>query len=213
MSQAVRVAVSLAILVGALLVMQLRSTGEAVPIRKPLESFPATLGEWQVRRGTIFNADILDNLKLTDYVMRDYVNRAGQDLNLYIAFWDTQRRGAIIHSPKNCLPGAGWEPLEASLITIPLSPPHSPLNVNRYVIQKDRDQQVVLYWYHSQGQAIAGEIPARIAMVKSAIFRNRTDGAIVRVTSPVYGSVRETSQRLVAYIQALYPILGSYLPE
>ena len=85
--------------------------------------------------------------------------------------------------------------------------------MNRYVIQKDRDQQVVLYWYHSQGQAIAGEVPARIAMVKSAIFRNRTDGAIVRVTSPVHGSVRETSARLVAYIQALYPILGSYLPD
>ena len=213
MSQAVRVSVSLAILVGALLVMQLRSTGEAVPIRKPLESFPVTLGEWQARRGTIFSVGILDNLKLTDYVMRDYVDRAGHDLNLYIAFWETQRRGAQIHSPKNCLPGAGWEPLEASLVTIPLSPPHSPLIVNRYVIQKDRDQMVVLYWYHSQGQAIAGEVPARIAMVKSAILRNRTDGAIVRVTSPVYGSARETSDRLVAYVQSMYPLLGDYLPD
>jgi EpsI family protein len=81
------------------------------------------------------------------------------------------------------------------------------------LVQKDREQQVVLYWYHSQGQAIAGEIPAKLAMVKSALVRNRTDGAIVRVMSPVSGSARETSDRLVAYVQALYPALGDYLPN
>src|SRR5437016_369209 len=78
MSPTARASVSLAILLGALLVVQLRSTGEAVPIRKPLDSFPATLGEWQGRRGTIFGTDILDKLKLKDYVMRDYGDRAGR---------------------------------------------------------------------------------------------------------------------------------------
>ena len=213
MSQAARVSVSLAILLGALLVLQLRSTGEAVPIRKPLDSFPATLGEWQARRGTIFSGDILDTLKLTDYVMRDYGDGRGRSLNLYIGYWDTQRKGAVIHSPKNCLPGAGWEPVEAFLITIPLRPPHAPIIVNRYLIQKDRDQQVVLYWYQSQGQVIAGEVPAKIAMVKSALAHNRTDGAIVRVMSPVSGSAREVSERLIAYVQAMYPVLEDYLPD
>jgi EpsI family protein len=212
-SQAVRVAVSLAILSGALLVMQLRSSGEAVPIRRPLDSFPATVGEWKGQGGTIFSRDILDSLKLTDYVMRGYVDAAGRGLNLYIAYWDTQRKGAVIHSPKNCLPGAGWEPVESSLLTIPLPPPHPPIIVNRYLIQKDREQQLVLYWYQSQGQAIAGEVPARIAMVKSALVHNRTDGAIVRVMSPIYGSARETSERLVTYVQAIYPALGDYLPD
>jgi EpsI family protein len=213
MSQTARASVSLAILLAALLVLQLRSTGEAVPIRKPLDSFPATLGQWQGRRGTIFGTDILSKLKLTDYVMRIYVDGAGRGLNLYIGYWDTQRKGASIHSPKNCLPGAGWEPLEASLLAIALPAPYPPITVNRYVIQKDRDQQVVFYWYQSQGQVIAGEVPARIAMVKSAMIHNRTDGAIVRVMSPTYGSTRETSERLVAYVQAIFPILGDYLPD
>lgn len=213
MSQTVRVAVSLAILVSALLILQLRSTGEAVPIRKPLDSFPATVGEWKGRGGTIFGTPILDKLKLTDYVMRGYVAPDGRGLNLYIAYWDTQRKGAVIHSPKNCLPGVGWEPVESSLLTIPLPPPHPPIIVNRYLIQKDREQQVVLYWYHSQGQVIAGEVPARIAMVRSALVHNRTDGAIVRVMSPIYGSARETSDRLVTYVQAIYPALGDYLPD
>ncbi len=213
MSQAVRGAVSLAILLGALLVLQFRSTGEAVPIRKPLDSFPATVGEWQVRRGTVLSAPILDKLKLTDYTMRDYVDPAGRGLNLYIGYWDTQRKGAVIHSPKNCLPGSGWDPVEASVVAVPLPPPYPSITVNRYLVQKDREQQVVLYWYQSQGRAIAGEVAARIAMVKSAVVRNRTDGAIVRVTSPVYGSVQETSNRLVAYVQALYPVMRDYLPD
>ena len=85
--------------------------------------------------------------------------------------------------------------------------------MNRYLIQKERDQVVVLYWYQSQGQVIAGEVPARIAMVKSALTRNRTDGAIVRLMSPIFGSARETSARLVSYVQAMYPILGDYLPD
>ncbi len=213
MSATARASVSLAILLGALLVVQLRSTGEAVPIRKPLDSFPATLGEWQGRRGTIFSTEILDILKLRDYVMRDYGDGAGRALNLYIGYWDTQRKGAMIHSPKNCLPGAGWEPVEASLLTIALPGPHPPITVNRYLIQKDRDQLLVLYWYQSQGQAIAGEVPARIAMVKSALVHKRTNGAIVRLMSPIYGSARETSERLVSYVQAMYPILGDYLPD
>jgi hypothetical protein len=122
MSQAARASVSLAILLVALLVLQLRSTGEAVPIRKPLDSFPATVGEWQGRRGTILGTDILSKLKLSDYVMRDYVDRGGRSLGLYIGYWDTQRKGAVIHSPKNCLPGAGWEPVEvrSSRLLFPL---------------------------------------------------------------------------------------------
>lgn len=213
MSQTVRASISLTVLFCALLALQLHSAGEAVPIRKALDSFPARLGDWQERGGTILDTDILNELKLTDYVMRDYADGSGRDVSLYVGYWDTQRKGAAIHTPKNCLPGAGWDPIEASLVTIPLRPPHPPIIVNRYVIEKDREQQVVLYWYQSQGEAIAGEIPARMAMVKSAILRNRTDGALVRVMSPVHESIQETADRLVRYVQALYPALGDYLPD
>jgi EpsI family protein len=213
MTQTARLSVLLGILATALLVLQLGFAGEAVPIRRSLNTFPATLGGWHERTGTILSVEILEKLRLTDYVMRDYVDEAGRELNLYIGYWDTQRKGAMIHSPKNCFPGIGWEPVEASLVTVPLRPPHAPIIVNRYLVQKDREQQVVLYWYHSRGQAIAGEIPAKIEMVKSALVRNRTDGAIVRVMSPVSGGIKETSDRLVVYIQALYPALGDYLPS
>jgi len=98
-------------------------------------------------------------------------------------------------------------------MTIPVAPPFAPITVNRYLVQKDRRQQLVFYWYQSQGNAIAGDLSARLEMVKNSIERHRTDGALIRITSPVYGSVRETSDRLVSYIQAMYPLLGEYLPD
>jgi EpsI family protein len=213
MKQPFRVALSISLLIGALLVLHLRSPGEAVPIRKPLDSFPSAVGEWQGREGTIFELDVLNMLKAKDYVMRRYQDPAGRNLWLFIGYWDSQRKGAQPHSPKNCLPGGGWEPLEASRVTIPLSQSFTRITVNRYLLQKDRDQLVVFYWYQSQGSAVAGEMEARVEMVKNSIVRHRTDGALVRISSPVHGSVQETSDRVVRYIQALYPILGEYLPD
>lgn len=213
MTQPVRIGVSLALLIGALLVLQFRSSGEAVPIRKPLDSFPITVGGWQGAAGVIFDPDTLNVLRPSDYVMRRYQDRAGRGLWLLIAYWDSQRKGAQPHSPTNCLPGAGWEPLESSRVTIPLAEPFGAITVNRYLIQKDRDQLLVFYWYQSQGQAIAGEVAAKVQMVKNSIVRHRTDGSLVRLTSPVYGSVQETSNLLVGYVQAMYPILGEYLPD
>jgi EpsI family protein len=198
MKQPVRVGLSLSVLIGALLVLHLRSPGEAVPIRKSLDSFPSAMGAWQAREGVLLEPEIQNLLKAKEYLMRRDQDPSGRSVWLFIAYWDTLRKGVTPHSPRNCLPGSGWEPLESS---------------NRYLIQKDRDQQVVLYWYQSHGRAIAGEMAARVQLVKNSIARHRTDGALVRVSSPVYGSVQDTSDRLVRYVQAMYPVLGDYLPD
>jgi EpsI family protein len=208
-----RVILSCALLISALLFLQLRSYGEAVPIRKPLDAFPIVIGEWQGQESTIMEESVLNMLKLNDYMMRRYVDSSGLSLWLYIGYWDTQRKGAQMHSPKNCLPGAGWEPVEAERVSIPLGGLRESIVVNRYLIQKDHYQQLVLYWYQSQGQAVANEIDAKLQLVRNAIFRNRTDGALIRISSPVYGNVQETLERQVEYIQAMYPRLGEFLPD
>ena len=213
MTLSLRVVVAAFLLLGTLLVLQFRSTGEAVPIRKNFDTFPSTIATWQERQSNNLDLEIVNLLKVNDYVMRRYTDRDGRTLWLYIGYWATQRKGAQIHSPRNCLPGGGWEPIEASRLVVPLPGGHTPIEVNRYLIQKDRDQQVVLYWYQSHGRAVAGELAAKVEMVRSAITRNRTDGALVRVSAPVTGGVAETTDSLVRYVQALYPILGEYLPE
>ena len=182
-------------------------------MRKMFDTFPTAVGDWQGRQATSLEVEILNILKVNDYLMRRYVDREGRSLWLYIGYWATQRKGAQIHSPRNCLPGGGWEPVEASFITIPLPLPYAPITVNRYLIQKERDLQVVLYWYQSQGKVVAAELTAKIAMVRNAIARNRTDGALVRVSAPVKDGVAATTESLVVYVQALYPKLVEYLPE
>src|SRR5262249_42020364 len=150
----------------------------------------------------IFEVDILNILRVKDYLMRRYVDSSGRSLWLYLAYWETHRKGSL-HSPRNCLPGAGWEPIEASRVTIPLPPPHTAITVNSYLLQKEREMQLVFYWYDAQGRAVAGEVAARIELVRNSILRNRTDGALIRISSPIYGNAAATSAHLVAYVQAM----------
>jgi EpsI family protein len=208
-----RAALSCSLLIATLSFLWSRSYGEAVPIRQPLAVFPQVVGEWQGQETVPMEESVLGILKLTDYVMRRYADPSGHSLWLYIGYWETQQRGAQIHSPKHCLPGGGWEPLEAKQVAIPLPGQTTPLTANFYLIQKDHYQQVVLYWYQSQGRAIAGEIQAKLQLIKGTILHNRTDAALVRLISPVNGSVQDTFARQKAYVQAMAPMLGLFLPE
>jgi EpsI family protein len=211
MSRPIRVVLSVACLVAALLVLQWRSQGEAVPLRRGLDSFPSGVGGWQGQEATLLDVELLNILKVDDYLIRRYVDPAGRSLWLYIGYWQTQRKGAQMHSPKNCFPGSGWDPLEASTVAIPLEGGHR-LTVNRFVVQKGVQRQVVFYWYRAQGQDVAGEVAAKMSMVRSAITRNRTDGALLRVSALVEGTVSQTSEQLAEYIRTIYPALSDYLP-
>jgi EpsI family protein len=174
---------------------------------------PRQIENWQGQEDATLDADILGILKLNDYVMRRYRDRNGHDLWLYIGYWDTQRKGAQIHSPKHCLPGGGWEPLEAKQLPLVITSPREVITVNRYVIQKDQYQQVVTYWFQSQGGVVASEVEAKLQLIKNAMLHNRTDGALVRIVSPVSGNVEETFNRQAEFVRDLYPMLKEFLPE
>jgi hypothetical protein len=113
MKQSVRVGLSLALLIGALLVLHLRSSSEAVPIRKSLDSFPNTVGQWQAREGVLLDLDTLNVLRPKDYLSAPRPRSLGSERLPLHCLLDSQRKGAQPHSPRNCLPGSGWEPLEA----------------------------------------------------------------------------------------------------
>jgi EpsI family protein len=206
-----RVVVCVVMLMMALLFVQFRSRGEAVPPRQPLHTLQVPGGAWQARESSAFTDDIQNVLKASDYVMRRFSDASGRSLWLFIGYWETQRKGAQPHSPQNCLPGSGWEPLEVSRVAIPLG--GTTLMVNRMVIQKDEKRELLFYWYRAQGASVASELDAKLHMMKNAVVRNRTDGAIIRVSSPIYGSVAATSAHLTAFLQALQPVLSEYLPD
>ncbi len=212
------VILSACLLLSAVLVAGASKT-EQVPVRESLANFPLSFGEWTGRNLPDFEPEILEVLGVDDYVSRMYESRTGI-ASLYIGYYESQRQGDTIHSPLNCLPGSGWEPLSKSYLSIPVETetngPTS-VEVNRYVIQKGLDRQIVLYWYQSHGRAIANEYRSRIFMVYDAVRLNRTDAALIRVVSPRMGldaaAEERAGERAVAFVKAMFPLLDRYLPS
>ena len=159
---------------------------ERVPIRQSLSLMPDQMGRWNGAQNVPLTKDVLQVLGVTDYLSRIYrVTGTREAVSLYIGYYDSQRAGDTIHSPMNCLPGAGWEPMATSLLQIPVSTRSQPIGVKRVIIQKGLDKQLVLYWYHSHGRVIGNEYVSKVLMVYDAVRLNRSDAALVRVVSPI----------------------------
>jgi EpsI family protein len=184
---------------------------EPVPVRESLSSFPQTIDRWQGRANEPFDERVLAVLKVDDYLNRVYVDNAG-GLGLYIGYWASQREGDTMHSPLNCLPGAGWEPTGRRTLSLPGN-----MAVNRLVVQKGLDRQLVVYWYQSHGRVVASEYWVKAYTVADAIRLHRTDAAIVRVVVPVVSASPADEARAEAsatrFVEALVPHLSRYLPE
>ncbi|MEA2626983.1 MAG: hypothetical protein QOD06_3028 [Candidatus Binatota bacterium] len=207
-----RFAASAGVLLFTFVLLRFFDESEAVPLRKPLASFPDRIAEWRGRETTLFSEDVLDVLRPTDYLMRRYQHPSGASLWLYIGYWATQRKGAQVHSPKNCLPGGGWEPLEASRVQLPVEPSGT-IDANEYLLQNGAEQQLVVYWYQSRGETTASEIGGKIALVRNAILHHRTDAAVIRVsTVELGGTAKAMSPLLRGFVRALHPRLPEFLP-
>jgi len=188
---------------------------EVFPPRPPLQSFPMQLGAWT---GTDLplEKDVLDVLGPGEFLLRDYslADKSTPLTNLYIAYFPSQRTGDTIHSPKNCLPGAGWAPVESSRVTLAL-PGHNPFPANRYVIARAGARQLVLYWYWAHDRAVASEYWAKFYLVKDAIHMNRSDGALVRIMADMLADERPdvAEQRLLRFTYKVLPLLDDYIPR
>lgn len=192
------------------------SRAEAVPIRESLASCPMAISSWSGRRASDLDARTLAMVGVDEYVNRAYTNGAGRQVGLYVGYYGSQRQGDTMHSPLNCLPGAGWAPVRIDRIRVPIGADGATrsIEVNRYIIEKGLDRQVVLYWYQSHGRVVASEYWGKIFLVLDAIRTNRTDGALVRVIAPVgRSSEAEAEGDAIDFVRALFPLLGRYLPS
>lgn len=193
---------------------------EPIQIRQTLDKFPMKIGEWQGIQQEPFTKDVLDVLGVDDYLVRAYFTPDRQEgAGVYIGYYQSQRQGDTMHSPLNCLPGAGWEPLSQSQLT--LSVPRDAqgtsrdIAINRYVIQKGLDRQLVLYWYQSHDRIVASEYWGKFYLVADAVRLNRTDGALVRVIVPAATDdvdQKKAEATAVKFVKAMFPHLGEYLP-
>ena len=193
MKNAARYWTMIAVLLAGTAGMGFLSHGEATPPARPMTDFPKDIGSYRTVTEIPFDQETLKVLGVTDYLNRVYFSPANGDVGLYIGYFRTQRTGAAIHSPKNCLPGAGWQPVVSETYQLPLDDGRK-VPINLYVIRKDLDQQIVLYWYQSHGRVVASEYWGKFYMVYDAMRLNRTDAALVRITVPVRNGDMEAAR-------------------
>jgi EpsI family protein len=185
---------------------------ERVPPRRPLAEMPWRLGDWTATGQREFDAETAAVLGADDYVWRPYARPSGDTADLYIGYYESQRQGDTVHSPMNCLPGAGWQLLTVGRSSIKPAPGRS-IVVNRDVIQKGLDKRLVLYWFQSHGRAVASEYWSKAYLVLDGLRLHRTDGALIRVISPIRDGDALAEQSASDFVRAVYPVLNRHLPE
>ena len=209
-----RFVVAALLIAGAGILLQARARSEVFPPRLPLKQFPQQFNGWTGTDVPI-DQDVLNILGPGDFLLRIYQNpQKAQYVDLFIAYFRSQRAGDTIHSPQHCLPGSGWAPVENKRIMLNL-PGHPPFPANRYLIAKGDSRQLVLYWFWAHDRGVASEYWAKFYLVADSIKMNRSDGSLVRITTPMYpGETADAAQqRILPFAGEVSPLLDSYIPR
>jgi len=190
------------------------SHAEDVHPNRPFSTFPKQIGEWAGKEAR-FDQEIYDILGVDDSYLGNFSTPDGRQVQVYIGFYQSQQEGDLIHSPKHCMPGAGWKITQTSLEDITISginPGKS--KAIKLLLQDGVQKQVVLYWFQSRGRIISSEYKQKIYLVFDSITRHRTDGSFVRLIAPVNnGDEEKTLNTLKDFAAQLMPILNEYIPS
>lgn len=187
---------------------------QKMPPNKALSTFPEQIGEW-IGEQQRFSANIYEILGVDDSFLGTYRNTDGRQVQLYIGFYQSQREGDLIHSPKQCLPGSGWNIVRTTQEELRLNNIKTDkIKMIKLILRKGTQKQVVFYWFQSRGRYIASEYMQKLYLVFDSVTRHRTDGAFVRLISPVIdGDEEKTSEHLRDFTQLLLPELDDYIPS
>jgi exosortase D (VPLPA-CTERM-specific) len=193
----------------------LQGREDIIPTRKAFLGFPLHLGKWQGRNEYI-GQYFLNELKLTDYVIINYAQpESGSNINFYSAYYQSQRKGVSVHSPKGCIPGDGWQITQFGQRDIPdIKLDGNPLQVNRAVIEKGSSKQLVYYWFQQRGRTISNEYLVKWYLFYDAIAMNRTDGSLIRLVTNIGTAegMDSADQRLHSFMKELMPVVHEYIP-
>ncbi len=195
--------------------MALPRPAEIIPVRTAFVVFPMELGRWTGHRDSLEGVYI-DQLKLDDYLLANYADGSGPRVNLYMAYYNSQRHGEAVHSPRACLPGGGWQLSDFDQRTLDAIKINGrPLRVNRTLIALGGQRQLVYYWFEQRGRVITNEFVVKWYLFWDAITRHRTDGALVRLITelPPGSNVEDADRRLVDIAGRIAPLLNHYIPN
>jgi exosortase D (VPLPA-CTERM-specific) len=209
--------VSVAVLcVGVVVAFSLESREELIPERESFASFPLVIDQWR-GQDAVLDDQILKSLASDDYFLAEYLNQENQDrVSIWVAYYEEQHKGRAVHSPRACLPGGGWQ-LESfdEYVLKDIGPNGENYTVNRSVVAQGDARQLVYYWFVERGQIQANEYFVRWSIFWDALTKNRSDGALVRVTTFVsdISQIDQADQRLEQFVRLIDPKLAYYLPQ
>jgi EpsI family protein len=214
-TRSLRFGIAAALMLATAIVLQAHSRSEYFPPREPIGTLPSHIDGWTGTDETL-DQQTLEILGPGEFLVRDYENATASQpwINLYIAYFPTQKAGDTIHSPNHCLPGAGWVPTSREIVRI-ARPDGSTFPANRYVVSKGAERQLVLYWFQAHGRAVASEYWAKYFLVVDSVRMNRSDGALVRLMTPMVEgeSTKAAQARVMGLGSKFLPLLSKYIPQ
>lgn len=186
---------------------------EYIPTSRPLDQVPHQFKSWIMVQESQVDPESAAILKADDTLNREYRNvSTGAEVSMFVASFRTQRNGKAPHSPKNCMPGAGWTQMSSESYPVDAGV-GAPIVVNRYVIVHGQERELVLYWYQSRDRVVADEFRAKYWVVADAIRLNRTDTALVRVIVPIVNNNEDAATQIgTDFIRSFFTTLKQYLP-
>lgn len=206
-------AVSL-LLVGQAAAYYLIPKAEYAPAAPPMAAFPTEVGGWRMVAEYPLEEEVKKVLRADDTLNRSYASAGQVPLNLFMAYFKSQKTGVAPHSPKNCLPGSGWAPLSSEIAKVQIAGRDEPLEVNRFIVARGTDKTLVLYWYQTAYRVIASEYVAKIWLVIDSLMHRRSDTAIVRVVAPLpEGREGEIDKLTAEFISAAFPAVSRQIPQ
>ena len=186
---------------------------EKIPIKQALNRFPTQVGEW-TGVAEPMERQFIEVLQFSDYVIMNYQDRQGRSVNFYTAYYESQRKGESIHSPETCLPGGGWEFREEGATAVPLQGGGT-MKVNRAFMEKSGSRQLTYYWFAQRGRVLTNLYQLKLYAFWDALTKQRTDGALVRLITPVYERERleDAEARLQGFTREIVPVLDGFIPK
>ena len=189
--------------------------GTVTPVKplRPLADFPRRIDGYQMVSDQTMSEPALKILGVDHYIFRDYEKPDDYNLGLYVGFYESQTEGELIHSPKHCLPGSGWNLISSEIIELKDFPVKGrTARINRLLLQKGKSKMLVHYWYHSRGRVLANEYVDRAYMIFDSLVRRRSDGALVRITGSG-NDYPHAVQEQMHFARQILELLDNYLPR
>ena len=205
-----RVSVAAAVLIGGIFATHSFKPNEAAGLQRPLGEFPSAI-ESSRSEDRPFDQPVVRAIGADDYINRIYLGST-PPIELYIGYYKDQRSGDKIHSPKNCLPGSGWEPIHSARVQIGFVN-GTPVIVNGYLVAQGAKRDMVLYWYQSHGRIVASEYWAKFLLIADGLKNRPTDGAMIRIWTTAVDGEEAAQARAVEFAQLVYPQVDEFLPK